>query len=95
MADIEFIPQELHLKPKCLISIAGLDVENNASHASVWKNFSQNRGNERAPFKLLNLPLDHEYPKPKPKVCYFVIVIINLLKHSHINNSVVSAFISQ
>ncbi|VDN21234.1 unnamed protein product [Dibothriocephalus latus] len=67
MEDIEKIPQELQLKPKCLIYLTGLDVDNNHSHATVWKSFSQNRRSDRAPLKFRNVPVDHQYPKSVSK----------------------------
>ncbi|VDD75909.1 unnamed protein product [Mesocestoides corti] len=67
MRDFEHLPQELQVRPKCLIVLTGLDVDSNPFHASVWKGFSQNRRSDRAPLKFKNLPLDHAYPKTQPK----------------------------
>ncbi|VDL95118.1 unnamed protein product [Schistocephalus solidus] len=71
MEDIEKIPQELQLKPKCLIYLTGLDIDNNHSHASVWKSFSQNRRSDRAPLKFRNVPVDHQYPKTNSKPSHY------------------------
>ncbi|BHF73457.1 Trafficking protein particle complex subunit 11 [Sparganum proliferum] len=71
MEDIEKIPQELQLKPKCLIYLTGLEVETNHSHASVWKGFSQNRRSDRAPLKFRNVPVDHQYPKSNVRPSHY------------------------
>ena len=68
MEDIEFLPQELGIKPKCLIALTGLCIEENPFHESIWKAFSSNRGTDRLALRFLNLPLDHPYSKAKSKV---------------------------
>uniref|UniRef100_A0A5K3FH57 Foie-gras_1 domain-containing protein n=1 Tax=Mesocestoides corti TaxID=53468 RepID=A0A5K3FH57_MESCO len=72
MRDFEHLPQELQVRPKCLIVLTGLDVDSNPFHASVWKGFSQNRRSDRAPLKFKNLPLDHAYPKTQPKYEWYL-----------------------
>ncbi len=67
MDDIERVPQDLQVKPKCLVVLTGLDVETNSTHASVWKGFSHNRRVDRAAIKFRCFPPDHDYPKAKPK----------------------------
>lgn len=68
MEDIEYFPQELHAKPKCLIALSGLDVDKKPFHASVLNAFYSNLRNDRLALRFRNLPLDHPYSKAKPKV---------------------------
>ncbi|VDK32388.1 unnamed protein product [Taenia asiatica] len=67
MEDIEYFPQELHVKPKCLIALTGLDVDKKPFHASVLNGFYSNLRNDRLALRFRNLPLDHPYSKAKPK----------------------------
>jgi len=61
-------PEELVKKPKPLISLTGLDIENNVIHRSIWEGFSKIRRQDRAPLNFSLFPIKHEYPKCKPKV---------------------------
>ncbi|VDM18610.1 unnamed protein product [Hydatigera taeniaeformis] len=67
MEDIEYFPQELHIKPKCLIALTGLDVDRKPFHASVLNGFCSSLRNDRYALRFRNLPLDHPYSKAKPK----------------------------
>ncbi|KAL5108672.1 Trafficking protein particle complex subunit 11 [Taenia crassiceps] len=67
MEDIEYFPQELHAKPKCLIALTGLDVGKKPFHASVLNGFYSNLRNDHLALRFRNLPLDHPYSKAKPK----------------------------
>ncbi|KAH9285024.1 Trafficking protein particle complex subunit 11 [Echinococcus granulosus] len=67
MEDIEYFPQELHVKPKCLIALTGLDVDKKPFHASVLNGFYSNLRSDRLALRFRNLPLDHQYSRAKPK----------------------------
>ncbi|KAL5965472.1 Trafficking protein particle complex subunit 11 [Taenia solium] len=72
MEDIEYFPQELHVKPKCLIALTGLDVDTKPFHASVLNGFYSNLRNDRLALRFRNLPLDHPYSKAKPKYEWYL-----------------------
>lgn len=61
-------PQELLHKPLGLVVLAGLDSTYNAVHKAVWDLFCNNRKPDRVPLNFVTLPVDHVYPKVKPKV---------------------------
>lgn len=61
-------PSELLRKPLGLVVLAGLDATYNAVHKAVWDLFCNNRKADRVPLNFVTLPVDHDYPKAKPKV---------------------------
>ncbi|KAM7535162.1 hypothetical protein Aperf_G00000094289 [Anoplocephala perfoliata] len=67
MEDIEHLPKELRIKPRCLIALTGLNVETNPFHAHVWKSFSRGQPDNHDALRFINLPLDYPYSKSKPK----------------------------
>ncbi|KAG8179574.1 hypothetical protein JTE90_016141 [Oedothorax gibbosus] len=64
--DIGDLPPELTSNPTAYVAVAGLDVENNPIHRTIWDSFTSNR-QERVPLHLKLLPVGHEFPKAKPK----------------------------
>ncbi|VDL18617.1 unnamed protein product [Hymenolepis diminuta] len=67
MEDIENLPKELQISPRCLIALTGLNIETNQFHAYVWKSFSRGQPNDLNALRFINLPLDHPYSKAKAK----------------------------
>lgn len=61
-------PEELRLRPRGLVILAGLDSKYNAVHKAIWDMFCNNRRSDRVPLNFVSHPVDHEYPKAKPKV---------------------------
>ncbi|VDO08377.1 unnamed protein product [Rodentolepis nana] len=67
MDDIENLPKELQIRPRCLIALTGLAVETNPFHTYVWKCFSRRQSDDVDALRFINLPFDHPYSKAKPK----------------------------
>nr|CDS31620.1 hypothetical protein HmN_000374700 [Hymenolepis microstoma] len=67
MEDIENLPKELQIRPRCLIALTGLNVETNPFHTYVWKSFSQRQSGDVDALRFINLSFDHPYSKAKPK----------------------------
>lgn len=61
-------PQELQGKTKGFAVLSGLDTTYNAIHKAIWDLFCNNRKQDRVPLRFVLHPVDHEYPKAKPKV---------------------------
>lgn len=83
MEDIEHLPKELQIKPRCLIALTGLNVETNPFHAYVWKSFSRGQPDNHDALRFINLPLDYPYSKSKPKVDYWSIFITVIVPSIH------------
>lgn len=81
MEDIENLPKELQISPRCLIALTGLNIETNQFHAYVWKSFSRGQPNDLDALRFINLPLDHPYSKAKAKViCYLILSLTAIYK---------------
>ncbi|XP_054725000.1 trafficking protein particle complex subunit 11-like [Uloborus diversus] len=64
--EIGDLPVELTSSPSAYVAIAGLDIDNNVIHRTIWDSFSASR-QDRVPLLLKLLPVNHEFPKAKPK----------------------------
>jgi len=68
MAAASEFPSELSTRPLGLIGLTGLDIIQKPLHRAIWESFSVNRRPDRVPLSFKLVPIDHEYPKAKPKV---------------------------
>lgn len=88
--EIGDLPPELTSNPTAYVAVAGLEIENNTIHKTIWDSFIASR-QDRAPLFLKLLPIGKEFPKAKPKVrkmlailltvCYISLTIHIMLKY--------------
>lgn len=64
ISDISF-PEALLQPAKCLVTLTGLDIRNNAVHMAIWDLFKAGRRGERKPVSYRNVTADHLYPKKR------------------------------